>query len=551
MFEPEGPYLNTRFGSYEEGKFEYRFLTLDTVTSGDFSMEADVQVIEGQGAFAGLVFGRKSATDFHGLILFPSEKSGLGYADLASFYGGGAFDTWRHQVVRDRDAISQDTAGKWHRLRVDVTGETVDMWVDGKELASQVFPNPDVLRGSFGLMTGLGSARFRNVRFLARDPLDPAAKMERSLRRGETAPTAMAAGEEDAEPVVDVSNNGSWLGLRPPFPKIARWLQGERSAWREAPGSPQLLVLWSLDQNDTIRLDEWLNALHAEFADVDLRVINVVHTWDEERAKEYLESRPFPGVVGVDERSGDEILGKSFLDYAIDQFNVPRLVLVDVDGRVAWEGEPGFAAGIDWDGEESFLRTPLETLIQKRNLYELATWRDDWQEARFALADGRFEDGWKTLEASRGFDAALPMVAQAQAALAKLEQAVSDIDTTIEELVADQRGPAALALADLAERFGQTVSKKTLRDLRKEPDVKAWTKGLGYLKPTIRKLDGGKPAEINDKQLELLGKLAGPFPAELQALLSAAKDDPEALAGVVRGAESLPGRWLATEFIGL
>ena len=40
--------------------------------------------------------------------------------------------------------------------------------VNGEYVVTHEFPSLAVLRGSFGLVTGRGAARFRNVRFLAR-----------------------------------------------------------------------------------------------------------------------------------------------------------------------------------------------------------------------------------------------------------------------------------------------------------------------------------------------------------------------------------------------
>ena len=51
--------------------------------------------------------------------------------------------------------------------------------------------------------------------------------------------------------------NGSWVGLEPPFPSAKLWYQGERKSWDEARGYPQLLVMWSTEQNEQVTIDAW------------------------------------------------------------------------------------------------------------------------------------------------------------------------------------------------------------------------------------------------------------------------------------------------------
>ena len=42
----------------------------------------------------------------------------------------------------------------------------------------------------------------------------------------------------------------------------------------------------------------------------------------------------------------------------------PELILLDVDGRVAWEGDPGFRVGETWQpGQPSYLDDPLDELV--------------------------------------------------------------------------------------------------------------------------------------------------------------------------------------------
>jgi hypothetical protein len=177
-----GNELIAHLGTYEEGDFDYNFLTYDKVSSGDYSLEADVYALRGKSAFCGLVFGRKAADTFHGLILFPGHDADpskdrierKGTLVLSSFFGGGASKEW--QTVK----VDNARPG-WHRMRVDVVCTAVDLWFDGEYVVSNEFASTDVLRGSFGLITGKGDCRFRDVKFLARDRSDLGAALDRML----------------------------------------------------------------------------------------------------------------------------------------------------------------------------------------------------------------------------------------------------------------------------------------------------------------------------------------------------------------------------------
>ncbi|MCA9003329.1 MAG: hypothetical protein KDB61_15505, partial [Planctomycetes bacterium] len=85
-FTPEGVHLRAQFGEYRPDDYDFRFLILDQLTSGDYSLEAEVEVRRGYGSYAGFVLGQKGTDDFHGVALFPGEKRAgtvdTGYVDL-------------------------------------------------------------------------------------------------------------------------------------------------------------------------------------------------------------------------------------------------------------------------------------------------------------------------------------------------------------------------------------------------------------------------------------------------------------------------------------
>ena len=287
-FIPAGPILRAQFGTYMRGRFDYKVLTLDQVTSGDFSMEAEVQAFRYQNTFCGLVFGRKGTSAFHTLVFFPGagmtagkdEGSTKGFVDLVSFFAPGVYKIWRHNPV-------QTAKRDWHKLRLDITGKMVDVWFDGELVVTQEFSNLDVLRGSFGLITGRGDARFRNVRYLARALNDPTALVERELRME----PFKVAGKAVA---------GSWLNQVPPWLEPAEWLQNERTSWDEKGPVPTLFVIWSVRQNRIVSIHEWLHYLQRRYADTGLEIVSIAGADKPRKVKMYLRGNPFPGAVAVD-----------------------------------------------------------------------------------------------------------------------------------------------------------------------------------------------------------------------------------------------------------
>ncbi len=543
-FRPEGEILEGRFGTYEGGANDYAFLTLDEVTSGDYSLEAEVQAAYGRVKFAGLVFGRKSQSDFHGLVLYPPAPGRNGFVNLASFYGGSSSETWRRNPIREKESAPADPAltkseggGSFFKLRIDVTGKLVDVWVDDEFVVSQEFPQVDVLRGSFGLFLGRGEARFRNIRYLARNARDVAAPIERKLRLQR--PEGASA-----------SVNGSWVGLVPPFPEVQEWLQEPRSSWDEAHGWPQLLVMWSVQQNDLVRIDEWLRALAEQNAGLGLRLVSVVQGWDHALLPEYLVQHPFPGSLAVDETEGRQGLGATFARYEIDRFHLPRVLLLDIDGKVVWEGDPGFTRDQPWKGEESLLDAPLRELAAKRRLTEFAAWRARWPDARSALAAGDVPGAIPVLREASTFDPAVSAeVAEALARLAALEEALATAESAAATLAGQGREPALEVLLRWGEALGTRVqSTKPIKAALKSDSLSAWKRSQAMLKPMLARLTAGKLPPDLPEVLGRIEPLPGAFPAELLERLRAAGDDPAALARAIESASEMPALWLVTEY---
>lgn len=541
----EGAVLTGRLGEYVPDSFDYRFLTFDTVTSGDYSFEAEVKVESGKGAFGGLVFGRKSDTSFHALVLFPPKRgregaAETGYVDLTSFYGS-EFKTWRHNTVQVDDPEATSVVTTYHTLRVDVVGTVVDVWFDGEFLATQDFGSPEVLRGGFGLFVGPGRADFRNVRYLARQPNDPAAALERERRIEEL----MAQGQ---------GLNGSYLGYVPPFPTVERWFGGELASWDDLGPVPTLLAFWDVNVNEAMPLDGWLRHLDRRHGAVGLEILSVVSPNDAERIEEYLQKVDVPGRVALDAREGFGI-GETYEDFSIDRFNLPRMLLLDLDHRVVWEGDPGFSIGRGWvEAEGSFVDAPLDELIARRQLDRLVPWRERFARAREDLRAGRFADAVGILLEAEAFDPRFdPDVRSAVTALEAVRASIASIGVTAEGLTREGADPALDTLLDWGATVGATLNpreKKNLRDVLESRASKDWgraTKAVAdWLKRGRRAPDEADVTEL----VATIEALEGRFPKTLATGLRAAFDGGGYAAVEERRAEleHIPARWLAREY---
>ncbi|QDU68688.1 hypothetical protein [Engelhardtia mirabilis] len=542
----EGVNLLGKLGEYRADSFDYRFLTFDTVTSGDYSFEAEVKVESGKGAFGGLVFGRKSDTTFHSMILFPPKRgregaAETGYVDLTSFYGGD-FKIWRHNTVQVDKGEATSATTSFHKLRVDVVGTTVDVWFDGTFIASQDFGTADVLRGGFGLVIGPGESLFRNVRYLARQPNDPASALERERRIEEL----MAQGQ---------GLNGSYLGYVPPFPRVERWVRDPLADWDEIGPSPTLLAFWNIDVNEIMPLDGWLDHLMDEHGKAGLKIVNVVSPNDSERIEEYLAGTKFPGSVALDRREGFGI-GDTFEDFSIDRFNLPRMLLLDLDHRVVWEGDPGFSIGTGWvPAEGSFVDAPIAELVAKRKLATLVPWREQWTATgQPALAAGRFAEAAPLLIAAEGFDARFdPQVREAKTALDSVRSSMASISVTAEAIARDGADPALDVLLDWGREVGAELTpreRKELKDVLEGRLDKAWDRAEKAVADWLKRNRRDPAAAAIDELAGELEALEGRFPTELAALIRTAWDEGgyDAVGAEAESAAQLPARWLAREY---
>ncbi|MBI3846417.1 MAG: hypothetical protein HY292_17450 [Planctomycetes bacterium] len=539
VFFPYGDVLRAKLGKYEENKWDYQFLTLDTVTSGDFSVEAEVQAERGKNAFCGLVFGRKGAQTFHALVFFPgsADSPETGYLDLASFFEASTFKVWRHNPV---DTSKAD----WHTLRIDVSGTFVDVWYDKQYLTTEEFASLDVLRGSFGLIMGPGESQFRNVRYLARDARDPAASIERKIR--------MEALEKTASPKQD----GTWVGRTPPFPEAVEWAQAPRTSWGEKGAVPTVFVIWSIRQNDLIPIHEWLAALKTKYADVGLEIVSVCEPSDDSKLKDYLASHPFPGSVAVDSFGEErDSIGVTLEAYAIDRFKLPRVILVGTDGKVVWEGDPGYSKTNPWKpGAESYLDAPLDQMIDKLKLRKAFVWRQTWTKSAVpALREGRFDAALPALLEVRDIPKeACREAAEAHRVLESLDTALAGLDATTRAITAAECEPAFAPLIAWAQAYGKPIDPKKLPVVRSQLGSargKAWEQVLGVVQKALAAWKPGEEKDAVDALIREVSTYSGYFPKHLALELRNALDanDWADAKRLLEQAPLRPAAWLATE----
>jgi hypothetical protein len=550
-FDSSGIFIDSSFGEYSSDAFNFTSLNLDKVTGGDFTLQADIEANRGEVNFCGLVFGRKSAQSFHALILFPGKPDSEAVAgvvkseavDLTTFYGGNSQKIWRHSTLEIDEEKGATKTGNWHTLRIDVVGTVVDAWVDGELIASQEFPSREVLSGSFGLITGPGGARFKEVRFLDRVANDPAAKLQRDIRL------------EKLKAEGGVAVGGSYQDQVAPWPKVARWIQKPRTSWEEKGPVPQVLVLWSIQQNEIVRIDEWLSDLARTYEDVGLEIVSICSPNDEDKIEEYLKDHPFPGSLAVDFRDSAGI-GDSNKLFFTHRWNLPRILLLDVDQKVAWEGDPGISAAEPYTaGFITYLKDPLDTLVVGRGLKKLGRWLEEWEAKGIpALHEGDVARAAPLLQQSLDFDGSAVVKAyEAQLKLEALATALSDVSASAEAFAQEGREPALRVLLDWAPHMDVEVDAATTKALKSHngsKPMKEWDRALKQLESGRKKVEKD-PAEAVGLAVRL-DKLAGAFPGEVaEQLRSAAPSgDVDALLAIIDSAPDAPKVWLAQRHFG-
>lgn len=449
-------------------------LTYDAAFDGDYSLEAELRFDEGA-TVAGLTFGRKDANTTHAVILHPK-----GYLDISTKDGG----TWTY-----RDHRSVLLPGEWQKLRIDLVDKTLDVYLNDRYIRSIEMPSRDSVQGGFGLITGTGKISYRNLRFLARDPYDPAARIERDLALAKVASSAIERPE------------GTFTGFSPP-PLIEElnWLQGDPITLDHLHGAPAAIVFWSKAQEDAIPTGDYYAHLAKTYAEFDMKWVFVVggeHSPAQVRAMAQQH-----GLDGVHVAHDATFAFYKSAHVVPGGWGMPRILVLDVDGKVTWEGDPGLIPGRGWktgDGE-TYLDGPIKEIIEKRQLKEIRKFATELPKARKLARAGMLAQAWTAIRPLAQLDADFsPIVQQARDLRDFLEGAGAQLLADAEaQAAAGYPLRAAVLLEKVSTDFLGTstgdLAAGRLATLLKNGDYRAVKRAWRSMEKALKSAEREKPA---------------------------------------------------------
>ncbi|MGK0301100.1 MAG: hypothetical protein ACI89X_001974, partial [Planctomycetota bacterium] len=327
-----------------------RELTADVTFDADFSLSAEMRIEDRppsddgdpggfKGDLVGLCFGRKGDQQYHAVMLHPK-----GFLDISSNNGS----VW---TVHDHRSIP--VSSSWHELRIDVTQNKLDVYFDKLFVRTLEFPDAAVVQGSFGLLCGPGKAMYRNVRILGRDPFDPAARIEREIAMQQV--------------LTDASKRqpGTFSGFRPPELGPLEFVHGETTSLDALRGGPVMLMFWGPNQDKVIPCTSWLRHTLARTKEKGLTMLLVCDpSTTNASLAAHLKDNPLDGA-----RIALDPSGKTYQDFFLKPgfFGMPRILLLDEDGKVTFEGDPGLRKGEVWKPADglTYVDAALDKLLTK------------------------------------------------------------------------------------------------------------------------------------------------------------------------------------------
>ena len=467
-----------------EGMFQTQELAADVSFDADYSLEAELRFGKDAG-FMGLCFGRKDSRNTHALGLHPK-----GSLDISTKSGGN----W---LVRDHQQVSLQDG--WHKLRIDVVTQSgpdaaVDIYFDDLYLRSLEMPR-DSVRGSFGLITGTGGGEYRNIRILKRDPHDPAARIEREL--------ALQARLEDPS----TRAPGVFQGMKPPALASlkGKWLQGEPLTLDQQLGHPMVLAFWTPNQDKVIPTADYYAHLVETWEKYEMEVVTIVtNTYSSSQINEWVETHPMPGVRVLYDQAF-----QIYPAYNVGNggWELPRLLLIDVDGTVFWEGDPNLRLEIGWR-KDAPSDTPLDQaikgLIRKRQLEELDTLAPDLLAATSMFERGKLREALQRIAKLADLEADFdPRVRQARHLRDTIEAIGAALPVSATAAMEDGRPLLAYALLTRAiEEFPKTgvadLSQSRRRKLQRDPAYRSASKAWKNVERAAKDAERGRePASIH------------------------------------------------------
>lgn len=471
-----------------EGMFQTQELAADVSFDADYSLEAEMRFGSDAG-FMGLCFGRKDGRNTHAVGLHPK-----GSLDISTKSGGN----W---MVRDHQQVNLPKG--WHKLRIDVVTQAgpnavIDIYFDDLYLRSLEMPR-DSVRGSFGLITGTGGGEYRNIRILKRDPHDPAARIEREL--------ALQARLEDPS----TRAKGVFQGIKAPVlaDYKAQWLQGEPLAVADQFGHPMVIAFWTPHQDELIPTSAYYEQLVSKWAKYNMEVVVIcTNTFNAAQIKEWVAAHPMPNVR--------VLFDQGFLLYPA--FNVgnggwelPRVLLIDVDGTVFWEGDLNLILNEGWVPSTT-IDTPLDlsidALIAKRKLRQLDQLGPDLAAATALFEKGKLRDALKRIAPLADLEADFDQrVGDARHLRDTIEAIGAALPVSASQALLDERPLLAHALLTRAiEEFPNTgvadLSRSRRRKLERSPLYRDASKAWKALERAFKDAGRGKDAATISANLD-------------------------------------------------
>ena len=235
----------------------------------------------------------------------------------------------------------------------------------------------EAVRGSFGLFTTTGKGEYRNIRMLARDAHDPASRIERELKL-----QARISNPEARTP-------GVFQGLKPP--KLSelegKLLQGKEVNLASRAGSITVIAFWTPLQDELIPTSDYYSMLAEKYRKYNIQLVCIAGNENtEQQVRDWIAQHPLNGVSLLwDEKY------KIYPTYNVvpGGWSLPRILVLDVDGLVYWEGDPNLPLNKGWD-KNNPSKTPLDTVIEE--LMAERSIREIMQHAeKVLLAEKEFE----------------------------------------------------------------------------------------------------------------------------------------------------------------
>ncbi len=390
----------------EDKSFAFRRLFVDERPSGDWSLSAEIQ-LEKSARMAGICFGKKQDGDFHGLVVLPE-----GYVDLARFGTDGK------PLLRTRVELKKRD---WHVLRLDVAGTHLVGSIDGEEVIDFLFASRGELRGDFGLLAGVGRARFREIKLLDYDP-----NLPRRTKVGHRPAVADASAEKLARAP---AGQQAYLNQFPPLLRVDRWIgtppeDGDLDRLRHW---PVVICFWTTYSERAVPQLPGLIALSQRFAKLDIPILLVSDDKPED-LEAYLKENPVSFPIGLNH------VHKAFDDYAIPKLRLPNAKLIDLDGKVIWEGNPEYSAEFG-----TFLDEPLADLVEKQSLNKIADAKKALEDAQTALAQNEFAKAFELASGVAKLAVEHPRIQAARSFVESLEREAAQRLARADELAAGGR----------------------------------------------------------------------------------------------------------------